>query len=418
MASSCVTTAVFFIVLLAGHEVARGSRLYRQRVTHRTGSFWTGPEAVSIWEKENDACRRKLHFWCADGQKHPSDKSVSQCAKQSLVGQCQITDDWMLQGTSDKPVTWWLRLQAHVLGQKVEEFKMACDGVAVGSGQCRHQVGSILRAVKFISKASIGTDIQPSKMSWFSPEEQQELKNSVVEAQENLASIAFPEGSAGVKQSLLKRLVAAVSAQNQPAQNTTGTAMQLLQVVQNLMSDDEHISVAEAKIERIEKEGLDIATATDVSHGYTAGSESVGGTNDMSNQLDHISQEETNEIIQMFDFKADDFIDTYFQDDEVDNVGDENQEEEGRSLVEESSGRQLARRQLVVVARVLLVILIFLVLSVAAFSVAGPVFWTILLAFVCATKESSTNQIFPCMGDLVMRPIRWLYKETTQLIGS
>jgi len=254
--------AWFFILLLAGHEVVEAARIHKTRRSHAAGFQSTAPlpsdqEAEAAWQAENAKCGSHHLFWCADGPKNPHDEAVRRCAKQPMSGDvrttnevCRVTDDWMLKGTPEKPSSWWLGVQIKLLKAKTAKLVESCGkGNPKNSARkCTRRMQHVLRAIKFIAKASKG-----DAFGQLTPEQVNEAQDAANDARVKVSQVIFDKPG---KQEQVNRLVEALKKdQKGLQQNPKATITKSLKVLEeDILPDDADPAVADEKIQKMELE--------------------------------------------------------------------------------------------------------------------------------------------------------------------
>jgi len=253
--------AWFLILLLAGHEVAEAARMHKTRTSRAAGFEKAAPlpadqEVEAAWQAENKKCSSKYLFWCAEGPKNPNDQSVRRCAEQKLVGdvrtsyKCRVTDDWMLNGTPEKPTSWWLSVQIKLLKAKTAKLVESCGkgNPKYSARKCARRMQHVLRAVKFIGKASKGGTFEE-----LTPEQVTEAQDAANAAREQIAQVMFDSTQ---KRDQVSRLAEALNKdQHGLQQNPKAAITRSLKVLEeDILPDDADPTVAEEKIKQMELE--------------------------------------------------------------------------------------------------------------------------------------------------------------------
>lgn len=261
--------AWFFIMLLAGHEVAEATRMNKQRRSRAAGAETKAFQHVNPiqygrrdgkvedeWQAENGLCGSNWLFQCKKGPKNPNDESVRRCAYQPLAGdiltssKCRVTDEWMLNGTPEKPPSWWLTMQVKLLKAKSAKLVASCGANNPNRNEkkCARRMQHILRSLRFIGKAS-----KTEAFGELIPEQVNEAQDAANVARDQIAQVVFASPE---KRSQLNRLAEALKKDQQGLQqNPKATITKALKVLQDdILPDDVDPTDADKKIQQMELE--------------------------------------------------------------------------------------------------------------------------------------------------------------------
>jgi len=263
--------AWFFILLLAGQEIAEAARMQRRVRPHPEHRH--KPKALSIlkhagpdaadkqveadWKAENRRCgskRVEANQVCNAGPKNHYDKSVHLCAGKALASDaaqpdpgCQVSDDWMLKGTPDKPTNYWLTMHINLLKAKTSNLPKVKNSCGEGMWRCSQHMQHILRSVRFIAKAA-----QVDGLASLTPKQRDTAQNSAEAAIEQITRSMLSSTS---QQRLVKRLLQVLKKDEYALKhNAKATIVHKLKVLHDILRPNANLNIVEEEINKMEEQ--------------------------------------------------------------------------------------------------------------------------------------------------------------------
>mmetsp|Transcript_41028 Transcript_41028/g.76291 ORF Transcript_41028/g.76291 Transcript_41028/m.76291 type:complete len:447 (-) Transcript_41028:59-1399(-) len=183
--------AVFFLVLLAGHEAVRvveetsTAKSLLTNSTHPTPQEW-----AEEYQAANQKCTWSMRTWKCMGADGGCERKALRLDKPlPFSEQCRLSDKYMLEHDAKRN----FKMMAGVLKDKSEKYKSGCLSTwAFANLKCKRRMQQMVGALRFMSKAQ-------GKLQFMTEEDRQEQAAVYSSTLEDLKGVLGTEATVAMK---------------------------------------------------------------------------------------------------------------------------------------------------------------------------------------------------------------------------